>query len=50
MDLDAGNDIDDSALNENYVSITPIQYELTNHAFLEELHKWNIQPLATKQF
>ena len=43
MNLDTGVDIDDSALNENYISVTPIQYELTNHAFLEELHKWNIQ-------
>lgn len=44
MNPDIGPDIDDSALSDNYVSVTPIHYELTNHAFLEELRKWNIQP------
>ena len=31
------DDIDDIAIRENRISITPIHYDLTNYAFLEEL-------------
>ena len=44
MILDVGIDIDDSALTDNYVSITPIHYDLTNYNFLEELKQWNLKP------
>jgi len=44
MILDSGLDVDDSAVMENYISITPIHYDLTNYAFLEEMKAWNLQP------
>ncbi|RMD66242.1 5'/3'-nucleotidase SurE [Candidatus Parcubacteria bacterium] len=43
MILDQGNDVDDLVVMQNKVSITPIQYDLTNYAFIKELRKWNIQ-------
>ncbi|MHB2154137.1 5'/3'-nucleotidase SurE [Calditrichota bacterium GD2] len=43
MILDNGNDVDDLVVMQNKVSITPIQYDLTNYSFLEELKKWNIK-------
>ncbi len=42
MILDNGNDVDDLVVMQNKVSITPIQYDLTNYSFIEELKKWNI--------
>ena len=33
-------DLDDIAVNENYVSVTPIHYKLTNHAYFETLSQW----------
>lgn len=44
MLLDHGDDIDDLVVMHNTVSITPIQYDLTDHEFLEELKTWNIKP------
>jgi 5'-nucleotidase len=37
-DPDSNTDI--IALEKGYVTITPIQYDLTNHAFIEELSSW----------
>jgi 5'-nucleotidase len=36
------NSIDSNALNSNYVTVTPIQSDQTNHAFLEEMNNWRI--------
>jgi 5'-nucleotidase len=44
MILDKGIDIDDSALIDNYVSVTPVRYDLTNYDFLKELEKWKLKP------
>lgn len=44
MILDSGADIDDSALTDNYVSVTPIHYDLTNYHFLKELEQWKLEP------
>lgn len=44
MILDSGIDIDDSALMDDYVSVTPIHYDLTNYKFLEEMEKWKLKP------
>jgi 5'-nucleotidase len=38
---DRATDIDDIAIRENRISITPIHYDLTNYTFLEELRsRW----------
>ncbi len=44
MLLDTDEDVDDVAVMQDKVSITPIHYDLTNFAFLEELSKWKIKP------
>ena len=36
---DKDEDIDDIAIRENRISISPIHYDLTNYAFLEEMRK-----------
>ncbi len=41
--IDSGLDVDDSALMENYISVTPVRYDLTNHAFLKDLQAWQLQ-------
>lgn len=33
---------DISAVKKNYISITPIHYDLTNYDFIDSLSKWNI--------
>ncbi len=38
---DTGNDTDVWALDNNYVSVVPVQYDLTAHSVMEELKDWN---------
>jgi len=38
--LDKEEDIDEVAILNNYVSITPLQYDLTAHSFLHQLNDW----------
>lgn len=42
MNLDTEPDIDDVAVMNNKIAITPIKYELTNYKFLAELEKWHL--------
>ncbi len=42
MVLDTDDHVDDLAVMQNYVSITPIHYDLTNYHFFEELKAWEI--------
>lgn len=35
-------DSDNIALNENFISVTPLHYDMTAYAFLPELRKWNL--------
>jgi 5'-nucleotidase len=42
--LDTEADLDDLAVMNHYVSITPIKYELTDYGFLEDLKQWKITP------
>ena len=37
-----GVSTDSNALNNNYVTVTPIQSDQTDHSFLEKLNSWNI--------
>jgi 5'-nucleotidase len=37
------NDIDVIAMQEGYATITPLQYDLTNYALIEEVKKWRIE-------
>jgi len=40
MEQDPDSDI--IAVNENYISITPIHFDLTSFKHFEELKKWDI--------
>jgi len=40
---DKTNDLDHKAVNENYISVTPIHYDLTDYKMLDELKSWNIK-------
>lgn len=41
--LDNELEFDQKAIEENYISITPIQYDLTDYAMLEELKEWKLK-------
>ncbi len=36
--------VDDFVIQKNFVSITPIHYDLTNYRYLDELKSWGITP------
>ena len=40
--LDKGDDTDESALEEGYVSVVPVRYDLTAHHFLGDLRNWEL--------
>lgn len=40
VNQDEGKDTDEWALSQGYVSIVPIQFDLTAHQFIEELNTW----------
>jgi 5'-nucleotidase len=37
-----GDDTDQAAVAGGYVSVTPLQLDLTNHLLLETVHRWNL--------
>ncbi len=45
LELDFGDDIDQRAILNNKVSITPIHYDLTDYSMLEAMKKWDVQTL-----
>jgi len=45
IELDEDEDIDQRAVLNNKVSITPIHYDLTDYAMLESLKKWDVNSL-----
>jgi len=40
--LETEPDVDDRAILNNQISITPVHFDLTNYEFLEELRGWKI--------
>lgn len=44
VELDEEEDIDQRAILNNKVSVTPIHFDLTNHAMIDRLREWNISP------
>jgi 5'-nucleotidase len=40
--LDGGEDTDEFVLAENYVSVVPVQFDLTAHHFLQTLKSWDL--------
>jgi 5'-nucleotidase len=43
IDDDVNNDYDGQALKDNFVSVTPIHYQLTDEKFLSQLKRWDFQ-------
>jgi 5'-nucleotidase len=40
--LDKASDVDDVAAMENFIAITPIQFDLTDHKAINNLKNWNL--------
>lgn len=43
VNLDGGIDTDEWALEHNYVSLVPVQFDLTAHHFIKHLDTWNFK-------
>ncbi len=48
LELDIHDDVDQKAISDNKISITPIQYDLTDYTFLEKLKEWNVNSLMNE--
>lgn len=44
--VDVDDDIDQVAVRDNYVSVTPIHYDLTDREMLDRMKDWNIESLT----
>lgn len=42
VNLDKGEDTDEWALNNGYVSVVPVQFDFTAHHFIQNLNTWNL--------
>ncbi len=42
VNQDKGNDTDEWALENNYVSVVPVQFDLTAHHAIQQLNTWNL--------
>jgi 5'-nucleotidase len=40
--MDKGEDTDEWALANNYISVVPVQFDLTAHHFIQKLNTWNL--------
>jgi 5'-nucleotidase len=43
VNLDEGEDNDHWAINNNYVSVVPVQIDLTAHHIIDTIKKWNLE-------
>lgn len=42
VNMDKGDDTDEWALANNYISIVPVQFDMTAHHFIDDLHQWEL--------
>lgn len=42
VNLDGGEDTDENALENGYVSVVPVQFDLTAHHFIKDLNNWKL--------
>lgn len=42
VNMDKGDDTDEWALANNYISVVPVQFDLTAHHFINKLNEWNL--------
>ena len=43
VNLDGGEDTDEWALEHGYVSLVPVQFDLTAHHFIKDLNNWDLK-------
>lgn len=43
VNYDKGNDTDEHALSEGYVSVVPVQFDLTAHHYIQKLNSWQFE-------
>ncbi len=48
LQLDRDEDVDQVAILKNYVSITPIHYDLTDYRMIEVMKSWNLNKLGRR--
>lgn len=49
LDIDTDNDIDQVAIRNNFVSITPIHFDLTDYESFEKMKTWKIEDLMNEK-
>lgn len=42
VNMDGGEDTDEWALANNYISVVPVQFDLTAHHFIQKLNNWDL--------
>lgn len=42
VNMDGGKDTDEWALENNYISVVPVQFDLTAHHAIQQLNSWNL--------
>lgn len=42
VNMDGGKDTDEWALQNNYISVVPVQFDLTAHHAIQQLNSWNL--------
>ncbi len=45
MDIDRTNDLDQAAIKNNYISVSPIHFDLSDYQTYEKMKEWNIEHL-----
>ena len=43
VNKDKGEDTDEWALNQNYISIVPVKFDLTAHHAIQDLNEWSFK-------
>ena len=49
LDIDTDTDIDQAAISKNFVSITPIHFDLTDYDTFDKMKSWKIENLMNEK-
>ncbi len=49
VEMDEGDDVDQWAVSHQYVSVTPIQYDLTDYSMVDTLKSWGLESSRSKR-
>jgi len=42
INMDRGEDTDEWALENGYISVVPVQFDMTAHQFMQNLNTWEL--------